>query len=768
MAMISIAWNSYLSSQIHISGIVRDEISDEVLVGANIYEPINKKGTVSDNNGYFSLVIQDKYDTLIFTYVGYETQKLILNNDTDTIVSVHLKPGSFIEEVKVTAHRKVHFNQSRLSIEQLNYIPSIGAEPDVFKSLQLLPGIQTINEGSSNLIVRGGGPGENMYLIDNVPIYYVNHLGGFISVFNPDVINNVRIIKGGFPAKFGGKLSSVVDITMREGNASSFKGSFGIGVIGAHLNIEGPITNNISYLFSLRKTFTELLLGSVALLSSEGDYTVSYGFYDLNGKISWKPNKQRSIHLGIYAGDDHWSFNVFNDKDILRFRNKWGNILGSLMWKQILNPRIQFNNNLSYCKYRVKDIRSFLVHSKDDESHLNHSNSLSFVQDFTLKSDWKYSLAKLWSIDFGFQSSYLAFQPNVYWDHLESSRNNEGVIIGIESALYFENHISFNAYVDMNIGLRGVHYLTENFTAQSLEPRLDISFSPITSQAINFTFMKTNQFSQMVFSSGSFLTNEVWIPSGTNIEPASIAQYSVGWKGSFLNNGINAEIGLYQKQMNNLVAFKEGYSNLRGDAFWESKIETGGIGMSKGLEFFLNKDIGDWTGFLSYTYSITTRQFNNINNGKPFVFEYDRPHSFTIDIYKKINEKWTANTLWVYQTGLPYTPAIGRHYAPYNSVDGIIYENEVLIYGDRNSERMRPYHRLDIGLKYFTKTKRGKDATWTISIYNVYNRQNPYFYYYNSKPGLNFGTIETRSGFQKLYQFSYFPILPTVSYKIEL
>ncbi|MEX0987079.1 MAG: TonB-dependent receptor plug domain-containing protein [Bacteroidales bacterium] len=754
-------------SQKNVSGIIRDAISKEVLIGANIYDPVRKNGITSDNNGYFNIIVDKDCKSIRTTFIGYKTQDVELSNLNDTIFSIFLIPGSEIEEVEITAYRKHQFNQSRLSNEQLKYIPAIAAESDVLKSLQLLPGVQSLNEGSSNLSIRGGGPGENLYLIDNVPLYYVNHLGGFISVFNPDVINDVRILKGGFPAKYGGRLSSVVDITMREGDASGFKGSAGIGVVGAHLNAEGPLANNTSYLFAVRKTFTELLLGSVSYLSEGNDNIVTYGFYDLNGKISWRPDSKKSVHASLYIGDDLWGFTVFDDGDIIRFRNRWGNIMGSVAWKQILNAKLQFNNTLSLSRYRVKDLRAFYLDPYLGEYDKYNSNSLSSVKDITLKSDWKYRVFKSWAIDFGVQSSYLVFLPNLFWDNNDNPRDNQQNVNGLESAMYLENQISLGRYFDMNIGVRGVQYVTDNFSAYSLEPRIDISFSPITSQAINFTYMKTNQFSQMVFSSGSFLTNEVWIPSGVNIEPANVEQYSVGWKGSFFKNMMSAEIGLYQKQMSNLVAFKEGYSNLRGDVQWKKKIETDGIGNSKGMEFFLSKNKGAWTGFLSYTFSSTTRQFDNINNGEPYVFEYDRPHSFAIDIHKKINNKWTANVLWVYQTGLPYTPAIGRYYAPYNSVDGIIYENEVLIYGERNSERMRSYHRLDIGLKYFTKTKKGRDATWTFSVYNAYNRQNPYYYYYNTEPGLNFGTIENRSGFQKLYQLSYFPILPTVSYTVE-
>jgi hypothetical protein len=251
------------------------------------------------------------------------------------------------------------------------------------------------------------------------------------------------------------------------------------------------------------------------------------------------------------------------------------------------------------------------------------------------------------------------------------------------------------------------------------------------------------------------------------MDPAEVIQYSVGWKGEFLKRMFSVEIGMYKKAMENLVTYKEGFANLRGDANWESKLETGGTGKSEGIEFFLRKNRGLWTGFAGYDYSHATRQFDEINEGKEYAFEYDRPHSFTLDINRKINERWNINAAWIYQSGLPYTPAIARYYIPDTRDDRIQYNYEALVYGERNSERMRPYHRLDMAVNYIIETKRGRKATWTFSVYNLYNRRNPYFYYYKEQPLFEYTTPEEGNSSLKLYQYSFFPIIPSVSFKLE-
>ncbi len=761
-----VLFSQALNAQIHISGIVRDSESGEVLIGANVFDPESLQGTSTDNNGYFSIALKREIDSLWITYVGYTTGKLSLNSIRDTILIVSLVSGSSLEEVRVTANRSVTFNQSTLSNEQLKYIPSIGGQPDVLKTLQLLPGVQSQNEGSSNLLVRGGSPDQNLFLIDNVSLFYVNHLGGFISVFNPDVINDARVMKGGFPAKYGGKLSSVVDITMREGNKKEFDGSAGIGVFGANLTLEGPINDNATYLFSARKTFTEALFAFASLMQDE-DYLVMYGFYDINGKITWRPDSKNGLQANLFLGDDSWSIRLFDDSEEAGLINRWGNLMFSTHWKRILNSKTSVNNILSYTRYRLRDDRYYKSERTSDTTDY-FSNYRSSVSDVSLKSDWRYSMNGWYALDFGLVSSFRSFIPNSFLENEYNHERNAEVINGLESALYLENKMSAGNRFHANLGIRATNYISSNYSDVFLEPRVDLSFLLSGSQVLNASYMKGSQYSHMVFSAGNFLNNEVWIPTMEGMEPARVDQYSLGWKGHFFENMFSGEVNVYYKNMHDLLAFKEGYANLRGDALWRSKLEFGGKGESYGAEFFLSKDKGKFTGFLSYAYSHTTRQFENINDGKEYVFEYNRPHAFSIDLNRKLSDKLVLNVLWVFQSGLPYTPAIGRTYIPYTTYPDMSFDYETLIYGERNSARMRDYHRLDVSLYLKTKTIKGRNETWTFSIYNLYSRQNPYFYFYNDQPNLNFGLFDVES-FRSLnlYQLSYFPIIPSISYKLE-
>jgi len=753
------------SAQTRVSGLVRDRVSEEVLIGASVFDPASMNGTATDNNGYFNLSLKQGTDSLVVTYVGYSTYVIPIDKMQDSILNIFLEPGASIDEVQVSAFRKQTFNRSELNNEQLRYIPSIGAQPDILKTLQLLPGIQSPNEGSSNLLIRGGGPGQNLFLIDNVPLFYVNHLGGFLSVFNPDVINDVTVLKGGFPARYGGRLSSVVDITLREGSKKKFKGSGGIGLLGADLTLEGPIGKKVSYLVSARKTFTELLTASILFLQDE-DYIFTYGFYDLNGKLTWRPDYRNSVQVNFFTGDDQMNTHLVGSEDKMNLKNRWGNLLGSVQWKTIPVPKLNINSTVSFTRYRVQDLRSHKIKLSADSTLKYRNDFISRVSDFSVKSDVRYRLMPSWSVDAGIKSSMLTYIPNDSYESFgEEVVTSPETILGFESSAYLENRLQLGDRLNMNLGIRAVHYSTHNYHDFSFEPRADATVNLSNNQLLNVSYMETAQYTHLITSAGDFLNNEVWVPTRAGMDPSKVRQLTVGWNGHLMDGMLNAKIDLYTKQLTDLVAYREGYSSLRGDTHWQGKLLEGGAGRSRGAEFFISKEKGTYKGFISYTYSHTTRQFDAINNGIEYVYEYDRPHSFSIDVHRKISDRFVFNALWVYQSGLPYTPAIGRQLFPNTESHDVGYDEEVLIYGERNSERMRPYHRLDLSLSFNTKTIKGRDESWTFSIYNLYNRRNPYLYYYNDEPEMFYKGSETFSSL-KLYQFSFLPIVPTVSYKV--
>jgi len=761
------------AQQVRVSGFVIDSISRERLIGAYITEQGTQNGSIADNNGYFSIVIKPT-SSLKFSFIGYKSYLADYNLKNDTLINILLSSSSEqLSEVVVSAKRPpvpTKFNIATISYKQMVQIPSLGGKPDIIKSLQLLPGISSQNEGSSLMLVRGGDPGQNLYLFDNVPVIYVNHLGGFMSVFNPDIINNIDVFKGGFPSRYGGKLSSVVDITQKEGDNSEIKGSVGIGITDASFTVEGPLKiENTTFILTGRKTLVDPLLALASYLSDGSNYIISYGFHDINGKLTWKPDEKNSFSFNIYQGDDYLNYWSTNSTEKYRFGNVWGNWLVSARWNSMISSKLYISNSISFTRYRLKEFMKYSMTDITDTVKFN-SKYESSVQDISYRSAWKYNASKNLTVDFGIQSSLLKFVPNeTFLSNLNIQRSFDK-INSLESTLYADNKIVFFNTHSAVIGMRVVNYLTKGYSAFSFEPRLNLNFTINSNNILNITYMRVSQFSHLVFTTGSIMNNEVWIPAGKKILPAKSDQYTLGWNGNYFDGKFSSELTLYYKNMYNLSTFKEGYTSLMGDESWASKVESGGKGESVGAEFFIRKNSGKLTGFISYSLSKTTRQYPNINKGQKYLFDYDRPNMLSFNLSYLFNEKLTFNLTWIYQTGLPYTPAIGRQYTPsLEPDDNGNYFYETLIYGDRNSAKMKDYHRLDLGLSYSTLTKkRNNKAIWSFSLYNAYNRRNPVFYYYNTTNTGEIYNPETSKEFKpiSLYQLSLFPIIPTLSYKV--
>ncbi len=744
------------------SGYIYDQQTGERLIGVNVIQSGTAHGTTTDNNGYFSIRLKEA-SGIQTTYVGY--QSVIIEITRDTLVEIRMKTNLALDEVVVTASRRLQPNTVTLSKKEMLGIPALGGKPDVMKVIQLLPGIKSQNEGSSLLMVRGGNPGENLYLLDNIPLTYVHHLGGFMSVFNPDMINGLDIYKGGFPPRYGSKLSSVVDITQREGDASGLKGSLGIGVTDISFTVEGPTKlKNSSFIVTGRKTLTEAYMGLASGLSdiNVNSFIVMYGFHDINAKFSWKPDTRNSLHLNLYQGDDYLHYHTKKDLNgKSRMNNIWGNWLVSARWNHTLTPKLTSASSLSYTRYRLKDKKKY--DALDGEFF---SEYLSSVQDASLRTDWKYIAMKAWTMNFGIQASLLTHMPNrTRQSNIDTQQPGEKLHT-METALYLDNRLDLFGCVTAHIGGRAVYYDAGSYSDYSLEPRLRLNVNIAKNHALNASYMTVNQNSHLVFTAGNIMNNEVWVPASGQFPEALAEQYSAGWTGSFADGMFQAELDVYYKRLHRMAMYREGYTSLMGDTDWQSKIIGGGRGEAKGMEFLLRKTSGKWTGFASYAWSKSTRQYPDINGSAEYIYEYDRPHTFSLSVNRQINDQWSFNAAWVYMTGLPYTPAIGRQIYSYENENDY---REAMIYGERNSARMRPYHRLDLGFNYTKTTRNGRKAVWTFSIYNVYNRHNPYFYYYNENnssemwwPGYYWGKNHSMN----LYQVSFFPIIPTVSYKL--
>lgn len=763
-----------LKSQIKITGVVKDSISGEVLIGAHVFENGTTNAVSSDNQGFFSIFLESPSGIEI-SFVGYNPKTFDIKAESDTFLSISLVPGADLDEVIVRAHRKESLSFVSISRKEMLLTPTLGATPDVLKTIQYQPGIQSQNEGSSLLLVRGGNPGENLYLLDNVPLIYVNHLGGFMSVFNPEMINNLTLYKGGFPSKYGGKLSSIVDITQLEGNQSEFKGSVGIGLTDASFKLEGPIKGKkLTCIVSGRKTFTDLLMLGASSIA-DGDYLVSYGFHDINSKISWRPDSVNSIQFNLYQGDDYLNFwltdNTISSNEKSRIANTWGNWMASTKWSRIFSNRLFLVNTLSYTRYRLKYENSYYFDSPD-ENYQFQQEFISTVKEFSLSSEWRYKAWKKVDLEYGFLLNHSNHNPSA-----RSESENTGYISGEgiesnEASLYLEGLFSINENSRFRAGLRWVNYFLQGYQTSSIEPRLKLDISLFKNLQLNFGYMRVSQNSHLLFTNQSLLNNEVWIPADRDI-PSSISdQMTLGWNINLNNNMYELGMEFYYKELRNLATYREGYSNILGDENWKSKIITGGNGRGYGVEFIMAKTRGKFNGYLSYTYSRAFRSYDGINDGSEYIFEYDRPHSGSLRLNYEFSNNLTISAVWIFQSGLPYTPAIGRQYI--QSMEYMDGDNpflyEALIYGERNSERMKDYHRLDIALTYSYLTKKKKlNANWVLSVYNVYNRQNPYYYYFNVNSGSELSPPSPSRPYQpvSLYQISFFPIIPSISYKVN-
>ncbi|MFA6949583.1 MAG: carboxypeptidase-like regulatory domain-containing protein [Lentimicrobiaceae bacterium] len=760
-------------SQTHISGFVKDVVTNERLIGANVTDNRTFNGSITDHNGYFNILI-DAPAKLRISYMGYTSSELCIDLPKDTLVEILLTPGKELSEIVIKANSLIKPNIVKMSIKELLAIPSLTGKPDVIKALQLHPGIKSQSEGSSLLLVRGGNPGENLYLFDNVHVIYVNHLGGFMSVFNPDIINSIDLYKGGFPARYGGKISSVVDIAQKEGSLSESTGSYNIGITDFSLSLEGPIKTKASYIFTGRKTLFDLL---TILGTSQGEgnsFIMGYGFHDLNGKISWRPNLKNSIHFNIYQGDDY--LNYWSKKDKQNPDNKnhqvtiWGNWLISLNWKHMVSKSLFSEQIISFTRYRLGEKQNF-TYKAEDATYNYKSRYLSALQDFSFQSAWKYKPVKDWYLNFGFQASLIDHLPNYELYPLQTVIENKEWFKTFESALYLDNTIIYRNGFKMDAGLRLVKFFASGYNTTVLEPRLILYKDLTKNHQINLSYMKINQFTHLLYTAGNILANEIWIPSDQTIKPARSNQYTVGWTGIFADERFQVEMDLYYKSTQNLTTYKEGYISLKGVNNWHTKVVSGGKGEASGIEMLVRKSKGTWTGFISYGLSQATRQYPTINQGNKFLYDYDRPHSISFYVQHKFSEKLVLNATWIFQSGLPYTPVEGKQLTiSLEAADeGNAVYYETFIYGERNSARMKDYHRLDLSL---TLNKLGSNnkirSSWTFSVYNAYNRKNPVYYYYNTSASSEIINPETSEADYKpcnMYQLSLFPLIPMVSYK---
>ncbi len=776
--------NGY-SQKVSISGYVSDAASGEKIIGATITSSDNLDYAISNSYGYYILTLNSSNDSvkLQASFVGFSPSVSTIKPDQNIKIDFALNTKNILDEVIVSAEKSNTYEKRKemsivsVPIGKVTVMPSLGGESDLLKSLQLMPGIQAGNEASSGLYVRGGSPDQNLMVIDDVPIYYVNHLGGFVSTFNSDAINSMKLVKGGFPAHYGSRLSSVLDVRMKEGNMKEFHGNGMIGMIASKIMVEGPIKKDTtSYMLSARRFMYDLLTRPLTALASEDGVSVGYNFYDLNAKINHIISSKDRLYLSFYSGGDKILTRQKTQTDLNKMTLEWGNILGSFRWNHLYSDRLFSNLTLYSTRYRLANNFSSTF-TRNDVKEKTTASYWSGIVDLSAKVDFDYFVNQNYKVKFGGTGIFHHFNPNT--TSYQSVENSAAVDTsfgskkqkGFESAVYLENEISIGTRFFTNIGLRVANYQTQNQNYISYEPRILSTFMIGENTLLKASYSQMNQYIHLLTGSGPNMQNDIWVPVTDVVKPSLSKQFAFGLEKTLKNGEYEVSLEGYHKTMNNLITYKDGVAILSSTSDWQTQVETNGTGKSYGLEFLFQKTKGPVTGWIAYTYSKTTRQFENKNYGRPYPFKYDRTHDISIVYLQKIKSNIQFSATWVYGTGNPYTLAAGKYLmttGPDNNLNQTsAYYKYGQVYNNLNSYRMRAYHKLDVGINFFKSVRLG-ERKWSINIYNLYNRQNPYYYFLETTGKFDKSGKEIPgSGKTVLKQQSYFPIIPSFSYSLK-
>lgn len=770
------------AQKITVSGYVVDEGSGEYLIGASVYNYSSQTGSFTNKYGFFNIIAEvGKPCCLQSSYVGYTPAEVCFNPVSDTLIKIKLLAGTYLEEVQVVASRKEKLEQRteiskvEIPIQQIKTLPSLTGEADILKAYQLMPGIQMGSEGNNGLFVRGGTPDQNLFLLDDVPLYNVSHLGGLFSVFDPSMVKSVDLYKGGFPARYGGRISSVVDVRNKDGNLTGYHGEVGFGIFLSKFFLEGPfIKNKASFALSIRRSNLDLysFLGNKFLGNSD---IVGYTFYDINLKANYILSEKNRLFLSYYQGYDKFFYWMKEDVNVAmdeyeytaKHHTKWGNRAASIRWLHIFNTKLFNNTTFSYSRYH------YLNYNLSEKKDLRENNIslfdeyqfLSDVQDILIKSDLEVPMQRN-SLRMGisytkhfFNPGSVSYTQRVSIDQLDTILNSpepDQSLVADEFAAYLEYNWKIKNKLSGNIGLRSGYYLVDGKGFPSFEPRILLNYLILKNFSLKASYCAMQQNIHLLSNSNTGLPSDLWIPSTSLIEPEKSQQLSIGLAHTTKTN-IEISLEGYIKKLDNLIEYKEGILVYGNSLTWDEKIEVGGTGFVKGLELLIQKTKGRFTGWIGYTLSKNERQFSNLNNGLSFPFLYDRRHEFSIVVNYSLNEKLSLSGTWVYHTGQAVTLPTGKYelinvnYTDSYSGDRSIL-SDVHIYSEKNGYRMPDYHRLNLGFNY-TKHRRRGISKWSFGIYNVYNRQNAYYLFFKKKDGQI-----------HLYQQSIFPILINFGY----
>ncbi len=742
------------SQKMTISGYLNDAFSKEALIGASIANTGVGTGAVTNQYGFYSFTIPvSDTVTLLFSFSGYDLQAKQITTKADTRLDVLLVPAvSTLKEVTVQAGKndrnvqKPQMGVIDVPITAIKNLPVLFGERDVLKIIQLLPGVQAGQEGTAGFYVRGGNLDQNLVQLDEATVYNPSHLFGLFSTFNTNAINHVQLIKGGFPAQYGGRLSSILDITMKEGNKTRYETEGGIGLLSANITFQGPVQKNrSSFIVSARRSYIDLLLKPFSSGST------SYVFYDLNAKMNYDLGAKDHLFLSLFKGNDNAAYTGANS---LNYATDFGNSTATLRWNHLFGNKIFSNTSFVYNDYHLS-----LGTTQNNYYQLLYSG----ITDVGAKTDITYTPNTKHTVKAGFTYAYHTLYPasvssrvprrgnrlNINKDSIEKRYSSE-------FAFYLGDEWELSKTISINYGARMPFFIAGGKTYSFVEPRITAKFSVSPTASIKASFTQMNQFVHLVPNSTASLPADIWLSSNTTIKPQNSRQWALGIFKNYDNNTVEASIEVYYKTMDNQVLFKEGTQLLLNTNL--DSVVTAGNGTSYGAELFVKKNFGKLTGWFSYTWSKTTQKFPGLNYGKEFPSSYDRRHNISIAASYRLSKRWSLSADFVFYTGRPYTLPAGRVLV---NNDPTLYDGYYYDFNSRNNARFTDYHRLDVSASY-KKTRKifGKyhESEWVFGVYNLYSHLNPYFVYLTTDP-------VTKQ--PQAMQVSLLPFIPGVSFNFK-
>ena len=779
-----------------VSGDVRDHATGESIIGATVLIKNKNSGVVTNSFGFYSITLPAGNYEMELRCVGYETFVAPLKLQSNLHKDFELNPISFtggpviIEGTRKDNVGSTEMGKIEIGIEQIKKIPVIFGEVDILKTITLLPGVQSSGEGNAGFYVRGGGVDQNLILLDNSTVYNASHLFGFFSVFNADAVKNIEITKGGGAASYGGRLSSVLDINLKEGNSKSFHGAGGIGTIASRFTVEGPIKKDTSsFILSGRRTYIDVL--AKPFMNPESSFNGSgYFFYDLNAKFNYRLSNRDQLFASVYTGKDVFSFNSSDAGFSTRI--PWGNTTGTIRWAHQSGSKLFMNAILTYTDYK------FQFEGKQDQFTFGLSSG---IRDYGAKVQWSYYPNPTHRMKWGMDYTFHKFTPNNTYassGDVNFDLGEQVKLFSHESAAYFQDDFDINEKWRINAGVRIPYFMHVGpFTRYTyptstssvggsttpittiyeknkkvadyvgFEPRFNARYEINKASSFKMALSRNLQFITLTSLSPSSLPTDVWLPSTDRLKPQLASQVSVGYFRNFFDDSWESSVELYYKDMQNQSDYREGSTpdQTVGDNI--DNLLVFGRGYSYGAEFFIKKRMGDFSGWVGYTWAKTMRIFEEVNNGKAYPTRWDRRHDLNVVLMYTLSPRVDLGFVFVYATGNAITLPISRYFFEGNLVE---------VYGERNSFRMAPYHRADFSLNVKGKLMRSRfDAelnqvveeprkfrsSWNFSVYNLYNRMNPYFIYFATKDNNN-------GGFQiTARQVSLFPILPSITWNFE-